>query len=289
MPNRVSGYCVLAAVLMLASVHVAAHDLYSLWRDARGGEYRTPDVEELNIAEALFVRQLEGETGAALNNAWQRLGFHVVLMQVADGNFVVVHERAARKNGRGFYVFNSKASGTVVLQAPHSYKDRYTGELALKFFAENRFAAVALNSVPRSASADVAHLSQSYFNAFSRAYARVYPQGRVIQLHGFAQEKRRTPQGRGADVILSAASRWASATVRDIGNCLPPVLPETLRIYPRDVSELGGLRNANAAMLRAMGFDGFAHVEISKPLRQRLRDNATLRTRFAVCFNAETL
>ena len=289
MQKRVSGVALLGVVLMLASAHVAAHDLYSLWRDVRGGDYRAPDAAELNVAEALFVRQFEGDTSAALVDAWQRLGFDVELLPTAGRNIVVVHERAERKHGRGFYVFNTAASSSATVQAPHSYKDRYSGELALKFFTEGAFAAVAMNSVPRSSIADVAHLSHSYFNAFNRAYARVHSQGRVIQLHGFAQEKRRTPQGRSADVILSAASRWPSVAVRDIGACLAPLLPGALRIYPRDVTELGALRNTNAAALRAMGFDGFVHVEMSKPLRQRLRESDILRRHFATCFNTQTL
>ncbi len=46
-------------------------------------------------------------------------------------------------------------------------------------------------------------------------------------------------------------------------------------LFPTTVDELGGTTNVQDKILRAAGHDGFVHLELSRPLRRRLRDDGS--------------
>ena len=50
-----------------------------------------------------------------------------------------------------------------------------------------------------------------------------------------------------------------------------------------EVRELGGTRNVQGRLLRERGHDGFVHVELGRPLRERLRNEQELRSSLAAC------
>ncbi len=50
-----------------------------------------------------------------------------------------------------------------------------------------------------------------------------------------------------------------------------------VKIYPTEVKELGGTTNSQADLMGKQGHDGFLHVEMSLPFRQRLKDEPKLR------------
>ena len=68
-----------------------------------------------------------------------------------------------------------------------------------------------------------------------------------------------------------------------VADCLQRRLQEPVRLYPRDVRELGATRNVQGRLLRERGHDGFVHVELAQPLRERLRNEQELRSGFAAC------
>jgi hypothetical protein len=256
-----------------------------------GGRYISPSLAELRDAEILLTRTLKGELSKKLKKDFNNQGFTIKSLTIDNTVFTVVQESQEKRTGRGFYMFRQSSGLPIALQAPHRYKDLYTGEIAHQLMREGNYVATAWNTVPRYGKnkrdnfADMAHLENTIFQSFSRAFAQQYPTGMIVQIHGFAQHKRKTRAGRSTDLILSDTTLTPSQHTLNIGECLKSKLTGfTVRIYPDEVREIGGTRNANARDLRAHGFHHFIHVEMSKPLRKQLCKNKQLRMLFNSCF-----
>lgn len=249
------------------------------WRDSHAERYTPVSRQALATAEALFIRHLKGEWSESLAAAWQPLGFEAV---AAGEGVVVIRERNGQRQGHGFFLFKPDSQSRVVLQMPHSSDDSHTGMIGFKLLHESDYLAAAWNTVTRD-EADMAHLPDSYFTAFSAAFSQVVPAGRLVQLHGFAQEKRTTAAGRTAAVVLSSGGKQVTAGVRAIGNCLQSVWPGGVRLYPLNISELGGTRNTNLAVMQRWSHTGFVHLELSSEVRQALLTNGELRHHLNHC------
>lgn len=206
---------------------------------------------------------------------------------------MTVDEPEGRCRGGGTYLLRSE-SGLLplLITAPHRGADRHTGPLAMALMVEGRARAAGWNSVPRrssckSGTSDLARIARHPFTALSAGFARAYPNGRVVQVHGFDRNRRTTPEGKAASIILSNGSTFVSPTLRALVACLRHSLPsENVAVFPTDVSELGALRNAQGRRLRAIGFEGFVHAELSLDLRERLMSDYSLRRRFGSCLEA---
>ena len=259
-----------------------------------------PSAAQLAQATDLFEQMLKGSPPASLRTAWQQLGFGLTTQTIGHETWWVLQDQ--RQQGGGFYVFRHDADPwPVALQAPHSFHDLRTRELALLLMQEGRFAAAAWNTVHRYSmrdhaqqggedadradanAADMAHTDASYFQAFTRAFARRYPHGAILQLHGFSQQKRKTEAGRSADMVLSNGSRSVSSSLLQLNRCFQQQFIGVSRLFPMEIDELGATTNRNASMLRAMGFTGFVHVEMSAPLRKKLVEIKFLRERMLSC------
>jgi len=273
-----------SGILFALTMQVSAESLKETLKAAQKGEYATPTVTEMREAEALFIRTFKGEQTPALKKAWQTQGFVMKTLSQNGTTFTAIQETATQRSGRGFYLFRQPASQSIALQAPHSFKDLYTGTIARKLMEEGQYVAAGWNTVKRHY-ADMAHLENTIFQAFGRAFAKQYPIGSLVQLHGFAQGKRKTKTGKTADLILSGTTITPSQRVLEIGKCLKSKLTDwIIRIYPNEISELGGTTNSNAEDLRARGFKRFFHVELSKPLRKKLSNNSPVRSKLNNCF-----
>lgn len=251
----------------------------------RGGHYVAAGGDELARAERLFDRLAAGSPPDALRAEMRELR----LVIEDDGPLVIVREREDARRGRGFYVFRHGARPDV-LHVPHGFKDEMTRDIGLALFAEGDFAAAAWNTVPRryerdgvQVDADVAHLPGTWFNAFVRATARAWPQGRSLQIHGFDPDKRRSGAGADAALILADGTAVPDDALRRQRDCLASRLGRDVALYPDDVRELGGTTNVQGRTLRGLGYGGFVHVEISRGLRATLRDDAGARTNFLTC------
>jgi hypothetical protein len=194
--------------------------------------------------------------------------------------------------GGGEYILRDTGPDTVplLIAAPHRGSDRFTGPLAMRTFVEVGAVAAAWNTVPRNGgpcgapNSDLARLARHPFTAFTLAFASTYPQGRVVQLHGFHPARRTTAAGRAATMILSNGSDQVTPAVDAIGRCLTRAFPnDSIAIYPTDVSELGARSNVQGQQLRATGFAGFVHVELSLEIRQQLTTSNAMRRAFARC------
>lgn len=290
MIRRRSGIFLLA-LLLLAAGAAASEPAELLAEARRGGVYWLPERSAVERAQLLFERTLGGESGPVLVAAWAEEGFEMLALDRPGQRLLALRELPGRKSGRGFYLLRPAAACRLAWQAPHSFRDLDTGDLALALMLEGEAAAAAWNTVPRDQvlaagrqQSDLAHQRQSILAAFSRAFARVYPDGRLVQLHGFAAENRRTEAAWQAALILSAGHRDPGSGLRTARSCLGQRLDDPVRLFPDEVRELGGTGNSIGAVLREAGFAGFVHAELALQLRRRLGSNTAARNDFQACF-----
>ena len=124
---------------------------------------------------------------------------------------------------------------------------------------------------------DLCHVGDSYLHAFTRAFARANPRGRLVQIHGFARGKRETLSARSADIILSDGSRTPPPHVESLAACLDRGFEDRAAAYPAEVQELGGTTNTHALIFRQARHPGFLHVELSLEARRALKGDRDLR------------
>jgi hypothetical protein len=252
--------------------------------------YRHVSLAEVQQVEPLFLRMFQGERSMQLRQAWLSLGFNMQSVNDNGAEFLVLYESDGRRTGRGLYVFRQSLPQPLALQAPHSFQEYHTRQIVLDMIREHNVAAAAWNTVPRSIeqdgttiNADLAHQDASFFTAFSRAFATHYVNGRIVQIHGFDQQKRRTQAGATAAMIISSGREIPTPAVLAAGQCLKQYIPGPVHIYPNDVTELGATTNAVGRTLTQLGNPGFLHLEISIGMRQRMRHDALLRQSVLQC------
>jgi len=283
--------CLLCLLLPACSGDAGGSELGRLWREARRpAPYIQPPAAQLQAAQRLFRQELLDPAAPGLAGEWASLGMRRIGLHIGKNTCRLIMESAGDRHGRGLYLFCPQAPRAVALQLPHGFKDAHTGRIGLKLAASGEFALVAWNTVPRNyrdqgqyVDADLAHLPESWFTALTRAIAASGRLRQVVQPHGFSQAKRKSAAGRAADFILSAARREASLAVEDLAACLRKQGEKRVRVYPREVRELGALSNREAALLRETGTTGFIHIEMSGAVRKRLAHESTARHRLLAC------
>ncbi|MBI3268608.1 MAG: hypothetical protein HYZ53_06270 [Planctomycetes bacterium] len=252
--------------------------LVSLWRAAaRGGHAGAVSGEEVAVAETLFVRALTPDPAVEeLATAWAAVGMEFFLTKDGDAEFLVLREPQGRKLGRGFYAFRRGASEPVAWEAPHGDTDLHTGVIVARALREGRARAAAWNTVPRG-EVDLAHTDATLFQAFTRAFGRTQPEGVLVQLHGFETGNRKSVSAAEATMILSCGTKSPPAWLVGFADDLRRRPLGVVKLYGRDVFDLGATRNAQAEALRQLHHEGFVHIEVCEPLREELRDHAATR------------
>ena len=276
---------VLAGLLGVGGTAAAEPLAESLKSAGRDAVYRGSPAQELVLAEDLFARTLAGCPQDSAG-AWDALGWRSRQIELAGSSYLLLEEAPGERRGRGLFLLRCGPGPALVLQAPHRHFDLDSGELVHRLAAEGRPAAVAWNSLHRR-EGDLARTPHSYFTALALAFARQYPQGRVVQLHGFARGKRTSPAGRSADLIVSAGSREPGPGFERTGRCLQAAIPGAVRLFPAEVQELGGTTNAVGRRLREVGFPGFLHLEFSGRTRRHLLDDGSARAALLQCLMPE--
>ena len=281
---------ILLATLLTVSGGAQAHapDLPTMLAEAsHEGRFRLPDAAELLQAERLFDAILSGRPDIDIVPLAGALGMHWSEVP-ANKALRVLHEAPDRHEGRGLFAFHRSVQGGNVLQMPHSFKDLRTREIGLALFDEGAFRAAAWNTVPRSARgvsaqspADMAHQPASYFSAFTRALARGVQPLRVLQLHGFDATRRKG----AAAAIVSNGSRFSDDALRGFARCLERRSGYRSAVFPDEINELGGTRNAQAAIVSRRGGLAFIHLEMDRNLRERLVTDAAARAGLIACLN----
>ena len=258
--------------------------------ESKCGSYNQPSAAELRKAEELFGYLFKGRLTDDVQREWDKLNFKVVRIKEGKEEFILLEEKETHKRGRGFYLFRLSNYKKLAMQSPHSIDDLYTGEITLKLALEGRLVSAAWNTVPRNSgdddkvgNSDLAHLRESYFTAYARAFAHAYPSGSLIQLHGFVKEERRSKRGPETDIIVSSGSKIPGSRAEQIDRCLGKDVSDKSSLYPIEIKELGGSTNTTGIALRKMGYYGFIHIELSKPMRLLLKDDKKVRANFRGC------
>lgn len=276
-------------------------DAINLFNTARkGGVYKTMAEAELTVVESLFKRMLSGDRSQELFQAWEKQGFTISKAQLEGREVFALIEKPEQKQGRGFYLFPLVASGSTVLMMPHGFYDLHTRVIGQYFFEEGLFLAAAWNTVHRNKYPgqikvthldddpwrwDMADLPNTCFTAFTKAFAQTKPQGHLVQLHGFAKEKRKSKSARDSDLILSDGTESPQKELFTFNDCLKIKLPFMVRLYPGETKDLGASENISARILNSIGHNGFVHMEMSLNLRQQLRSSMMHRQAVLNCMN----
>ena len=281
-PNKIAG---LAAGLMIAATPAAGKGMleqaYSdAWKDAKSVQYAEPTPRELSAAQRLFVRLLRGESAQAIASEAHAMGWEVHSHIIGPATWSIMSEKSDQRKGRGLFAFSSR--GRHALQAPHVPSDGLTGQILLKYARDGLPRALAWNTVPRK-TADLAHLDATYLIAFSQAFAQVHPSEKILQLHGFDGDKRRSNAAAESEAIISAGHKNPSSELKHAVQCMKRKVEEETRLYGVDVQELGGTTNSIVRAMRRSGYEGFVHVELAMSLREDLAENSGQRRAMFEC------
>lgn len=279
--------------LALVAMVLLATTLAVLLRPVRReGEFHIPSASEARRAETMFADLLGREAQPGADSGPEQFG--LALRRTEQPAALALAEPEGTCGGRGVYLLRQgEGLLPVALVAPHRGADLRTGEIAAALFNDYLFAAAAWNSAPRrnrqgcTEGGDVTREPTHYLTVFSQAFARRYPHGRIIQLHGFDSERREGLAGQSADAIVSDGSRAPAQRLLDLADCLSAAFPaRTIQVFPIDTPELGATSNAQGQALRAAGFSGFAHLELSAAFRKDLQADPAERARLAACLGA---
>jgi hypothetical protein len=270
---------VTATVLLLSLLSAAdAPTLRALYRQARKYDRATfrfapPSEARRRLVEELAAA-LAGSSPERQREAAVEAGLELIAARDAGGPVWVLREPDGRREGSGFYAFRP-GGAPLCVQAPHSFFDGGTGELALDVFARLRAACLAVNTVHRysaaasgeGAPADVAHAPDTLFQAVSRALlsrAR-WP---LVQLHGYAP--RPDVPSEAAAVVSDGTRRVRNqGPVARLRQTLARRLGAPVLLYPSDVAVLGATTNAQGLEARRAAI-AFLHIELAEGVRARL-------------------
>lgn len=263
--------------------------LAGLYAKAQGGsEFERPQAQELATARRLFGHMFAGQEPGGDGPGWDSLGYAVQTVQDQGRSYLVIRE--THHQGQGMFVFALDSRSRTALMVPHGMKDLHTANLGIQCMQRGDFIALALNTMPRYTDSgrdleeqDLAHVQATLFTVFTKAFAQAFPSGRLVQVHGFAQGKRRTQAGKRAEVILSTGSPVLTQDIFDLARCLDQDISGPVTLYPLQVQELGGTTNVSGNILQSMGHTGFVHCELAYPLRKRLLHSSRLQGAFVSC------
>lgn len=245
------------------------------------GRYRRPETSEIEKARRLFSAALEADAADFddLRTRWETEGMELVRVDDGGERFWVLREGEEEKFGRGIAVIRRSDSVPLMLQAPHSFFDLDTDEIALSLFLTSGCRVCFWNSVHRRV-ADLADEENSMLNALTAAFAERYPHGRTVQLHGFYDDPRQPRFGRPVGLIISQGTDEPTSEFLMLAHAVRrECVPFETAVYPVDVRQLGGTLNQQRAVLLAEGNENFLHLEMSRSFRSAVLEDGDLRRR----------
>lgn len=245
--------------------------------------YAAPPAQRLTELRALVAALARAASASAATLPKdarahaQSLGFTLTTSCDARGPLWALHEADERREGGGLYVLRPGGL-PVCIQAPHTFFDQGTGELALAAFTELGAACLFTNTVHRYSEAttgasehpiDVAHAPGTLFQAANEGLLEAvrWP---VVQVHGFGPREEVGPDD-AAVVSNGTAQAGRDATATRLRAALATRLaPRPVRLYGVDARVLGATTNVQGQAVRARGL-AFLHMELSAAVRQQLR------------------
>jgi len=270
-----NGLALLLAGAVQAPMGARALELESsLTRAIANTRYEQPASSDLTQARELFKHTLLGDRPVAeLKTGWYKLGFafHEV---TADGEPMwLVSQPPDSESGGGWYLFRTNHQSSLAFETPHAKNDVHTGIIGLRLFQAGTARVLAASTITRHR-ADMAHLDDTFFQAFTLAFAEVCPTGLVVQLHGFESENHNHV---AADVLASAGIQSPGAWFFEVVEKLKQATAVRVLAYPRDTKVLGGTTNSQGKALNQTADCRFLHLEITPELRERMARDPELR------------
>lgn len=253
--------------------------------------FRPVSAWERDRLSALFSQAWRNQAARVDPFALQQTGYFATPQEAPAGPYVVFREKSERLEGRGYYFLRTGGQKPILLQAPHSHDDLFTGGIVSYLFRQFPFAGAGFNSLSRWAVdddaryGDLARRTDTVFTGFAETFLANHAGGAVLQIHGFDSEKRGEESFATADVVVSEGTAAPSRRIRGYAACFDRLLPGRTLVYPVDTNELGGTRNATGKIVHERG-GYFLHVELSLKLRRRLASDADLAEGFAGCLMA---
>jgi hypothetical protein len=270
-------------LLLLLALSLEGPSVESLYGPARKYDketfrFRPPSGERVDrmraLSRSLTADALAGRKrpGAKERAKARALGLDLIEGQDAGGRLWILREAGARRSGDGYFAWRPGGS-VLCVQAPHSFFDEGTGEIALALFSETRALALFVNTVHRYSpvvagavedAADVAHATPSLFQAATEGLlaARLSP---VVQVHGFGPTEH-LPSDTAAVVSDGGPSRPSDAPAVRLRKALQDRMGARVLLYGVDAQELGATTNAQGRIVRAAGAI-FLHIEMSQRVR----------------------
>ncbi len=225
------------------------------------------EVRKGNPEDGLVVSA--AQSIASNCNASPKLpGDYVLFEHILRGErFVVL---SSHSDG-GHYVFRcNHAEPGILLQAPHVFHDRGTGEIAVGIFLEGgpAFRALFMNSSHRDQMrrGRKVDLVRRRSHVFHRVTAALYsPSLSLVQVHGFSERKHEN----AGDLILSNGTELVTDKVMELKVALRGA-QGTVHAFPVDGLSLGGTKNVQGEFWNRGETRDFLHLELSGRYRKKL-------------------
>ena len=149
-----------------------------------------PETEEERFerVHTVFVEAFAG--GAAWSGRVGILGLQTSRTAAHSPGWQITGSGGAC-DASGSYIVRDNPAHALIITAPHSQSDAYTGELAQLLFEDTGARGAAWNTAPRIATEecpsglDLTTDRWHPFSAFSLAFADSHRNGLVVQLHGY--------------------------------------------------------------------------------------------------------
>lgn len=244
------------------------------------GHYRRPSTSEIERMTRLFISTFAHDADFDdLQTRWDGEGLELVSAKRATESFWVLQEKDEGRFGRGIVAFRRSDSVPLMLQAPHSFFDHDTDEVALRLFLQSRCRVCFWNSVHRRI-ADLADEEDSILNALTVAFAETWPHGRTVQLHGFYNDPKQPRFDQSVNLIISQGTDTPTSRFLHFAQSFrQECMPFQAAVYPQDVRALGGTLNRQRHVLMDEGSEDFVHLEMSPEFRQAILEDQELRGR----------
>ncbi len=165
--------------------------------------------------------------------------------------------------------------GSIFLQAPRRMADKHTGTISERLAKINSHVDTLFINGRHRREVDYSAQASNVLVNLSLHYLQKTPNGIIVQIHGFAAEKRRTLKASSANFILSSGHRNAFKLPARFANCLGDQGFSDVLVYGKDVDELGATKNVVKKGINQQQFHRFLHIEIGLKQRESLLQSAT--------------
>ena len=244
-------------------------------RARRDGE--VPDLAPMERMRAsrLFATLAHEAKQGEITDATRVLARQLGLFSRLEGDLLTIW---GEREPHGLFVLRVGAAPDLVIQAPHSFYDLRSGEIAAELFARSGARALFFNSAHRFGGPgdagepeaenppDVAHRPYSLFQAASYGMLLGLERPEVVQVHGY-----RSRDGEHA-VVSRGRALQSSKAVEEVIELLAE--HELQGVTGREMSELAGRKNVQGMLIGDRGT--FLHLELSREARDLMMERDEL-------------